>query len=103
MVTSIEILGGLAMLLGVLVTFVSIPLIITMLVAMFTVHVRYGFSSINTIGLTPDGPVFSPPGIEVNLLYIAGMLALMLGGPSALSVDQWLARTRSQRMLDPVV
>jgi putative oxidoreductase len=73
---------------------VSIPLIITMLVAMFTVHLRYGFSSINTIGLTPDGPVFGPPGIEINLLYIAGMLALMFAGPGALSVDGWLARAR---------
>jgi putative oxidoreductase len=101
MVTCVEIFGGLAMLLGVLVTLVSIPLIITMLVAMFTVHLRYGFSSINTIGLTPDGPVFGPPGIEVNLLYIAGMLALMLGAPSALSVDKWLARRRPERMLEP--
>ena len=91
-VTMLEIGGGLAVLAGVLVAIVSIPLIISMLVAMFTVHLRYGFSAINTIGLTPDGPVFGPPGIEVNLLYIAGMIALVVAGPSALSLDRWLTK-----------
>src|SRR5712675_844768 len=69
--TFIEILGGLTILAGAFVAVVSIPLIVMMLVAMFTVHLRYGFSAINTIGLTAGGPQFGPPGIEVNLLYIA--------------------------------
>lgn len=42
--TLIEVFGGLAILAGVLVAAVSIPLIFMMLVAMFTVHLRYGFS-----------------------------------------------------------
>src|SRR5499427_7604976 len=78
--TLIELLGGLAILAGAFVAVVSGPLIIMMLVAMFTIHLRYGFSAINTIGLTADGPQFGPPGYEVNLLYIAGLLALILGG-----------------------
>src|SRR5215475_76403 len=49
--TLIEILGALAILAGAFVAVVSLPLIIVMLVAMFTVHLRYGFSAINTIGL----------------------------------------------------
>src|SRR6516225_11000598 len=48
----IEVLGGLAILAGAFVAAVSVPLIVMMLVAMFTVHLRYGFSAINTIGLT---------------------------------------------------
>src|SRR5262249_8183500 len=68
--TLIEILGGLAILAGAFVAAVSIPLIVLMLVAMFTIHLRYGFSAINTIGLTADGPQFGPPGYEINLLYI---------------------------------
>jgi putative oxidoreductase len=83
----IEILGGLAILAGALVAVVSVPLIVLMLVAMFTVHLRYGFSAISTIGLTADGPQFGPPGYEVNLLYIAGLLALILGGAGPLSID----------------
>src|SRR5499425_810068 len=69
--TFIEVLGGLAILAGAFVAVVSIPLIVMMLVAMFTVHLKYGFSSVNTIGLTEAGPRFGPPGYEVNLLYIA--------------------------------
>ena len=94
--TLIEILGGLAILAGAFVEVVSIPLIVMMLVAMFTVHLRYGFSAINTIGLTADGPLFGPPGIEVNLLYIAGLLALILAGAGPCSIDQLLARSKRE-------
>ena len=90
--TFTEILGGLAILAGAFVVVMSMPLIVMMLVAMFTVHLRYGFSAINTIGLTADGPQFGPPGYEVNLLYIAGLLALTLGGAGAFSIDRLLAR-----------
>jgi putative oxidoreductase len=90
--TFVELLGGLAIFVGVFVEVVSLPLIVMMLVATFTVHLKYGFSSINTIGLTPNGPQFGPPGYEVNLLYIAGLLTLILGGAGALSVDRLLAR-----------
>jgi putative oxidoreductase len=94
--TLIEVLGGLLILAGAFVAVVSIPLIVMMLVAMFTVHLRYGFSAINTIGLTADGPQFGPPGYEINLLYIAGLLALILGGAGAFSIDRLLAR-RTQK------
>ena len=87
--TFVEIIGGAAIFIGALVTYVSVPLIVMMLVAMFTIHARYGFSAINTIGLTAAGPRFGPPGYEVNLLYIAGLLALIVGGAGALSVDAW--------------
>lgn len=94
MVTLLEVFGGIAILTGAFVALVSIPLMVSMLVAMFTVHLKYGFSAINTIGLTRDGPVFGPPGYEVALLYVAGLLALVLGGPGSFSLDSWLARRR---------
>lgn len=87
MVTLLEVFGGLAILAGAFVTIASIPLIVSMLVAMFTIQLRYGFSSVNTIGLTASGPIFGPPGYEINLLYVAALLALILAGPGALSVD----------------
>src|SRR3954471_1618431 len=90
--TFVELLGGLAIFVGAFVEVVSIPLIVMMLVAMFTVHLKYGFSSVNTIGLTADGPRFGPPGYEVNLLYIAGLISLILGGAGAFSVDRFLSR-----------
>ena len=95
----VELLGGLAIFVGAFVEVVSVPLIVIMLVAMSTVHLRNGFSSINTIGLTADGPQFGPPGYEVNLLYIAGLIALILGGAGPLSVDGLLA----SRKRDPAV
>ena len=94
--TFVELLGGLAIFVGAFVAVVSVPLIVMMLVAMFTVHLRYGFSAINTIGLTADGPQFGPPGYEVNLLYIAGLLALMLGGAGPFSIDRLLARRKQE-------
>jgi putative oxidoreductase len=99
--TLTEILGGLAILAGAFVAVVSVPLIVMMLVAMFTVHLRYGFSAINTIGLTADGPQFGPPGYEVNLLYIAGLLALILGGAGPLSIDGLLTPRRQDPAVPP--
>jgi len=99
MVTLLEVFGGFAMIIGLLVTLVSVPLVISMAVAIFTVQIRYGFSSVNTIGLTPSGPVFGPPGYEINLLYIAGLLALALSEPTALSVDRMLRRCGKGRGL----
>lgn len=57
-----------------------------MIVAMFTIHLRNGFSTINTIGLTPSGPVFGPPGFEINLLYVAALLVLAILGPGPLAL-----------------
>lgn len=93
-VTGLEVVGGALILIGLFVTVISVPLIVSMLVAMFTIHIHYGFSSVNTVGLTSTGPVFGPPGYEINLLYIAGLLALALSGPTALSVDRFLFRRK---------
>lgn len=83
----VELIGGLAIIVGAFVIIASVFLIIIMLVAMFTIHIRYGFSSINTIGLTPEGPKFGPPGYEINLLYIAGLVSLILTGGGKFSID----------------
>ena len=95
-VTLVEIFGGLAMLAGAFVMLVSVPLLVIHVVAMFGVHWQHGFSSVKTVGLTAAGPQFGPPGFEVNLLYIAGLLAIVIGGAGAWSVDNLLARSRSR-------
>lgn len=83
----VEFVGGVALILGAFVAIASALLAIDMLVALFKVHLAQGFSFINIKGMGPDGPIFGMPGYEVNLLYIAGLLALMLAGAGALSVD----------------
>jgi len=93
----IETLGGFAILAGIFVSFSALPLICTMLVAMFTIHIHYGYSSINTIGLTAKGPLFGPPGYEINLLYIAALIALIISGAGRFSVDAVMAKRRGRR------
>jgi putative oxidoreductase len=97
-VTGIELLGGLALIAGVAVTLASLPLMASMFVAMVKVQARYGFSSVNTIGLKADGPVFGPPGYEINLLYIAALLTIAVAGAGPLSVASWMASRRSARV-----
>src|ERR1700755_3393511 len=48
-VACVEVVGGVLVIIGLLVAIVSVPLIISMLVALFTLHIHYGFSSVNTI------------------------------------------------------
>lgn len=83
----VEIVGGLAILLGALVSWASIPMAVVLLSAMFTVHLRYGFSSIKILTVTPAGAQFGPPGYEVDLLYLACLAALVIGGPGPFAID----------------
>jgi len=94
-VTLLELSTGLAMFVGAFVMLVSIPMAAILLVATLTVHLPHGFSSVNTIGLAASGPQFGPPGFEVNLLYLGGLLMLAMGtGAGALSVDRLRKRGR---------
>jgi putative oxidoreductase len=82
-----ELLGGLAVLLGAFVTIVSVPMVAMLLVAMFKVHLQYGFSSIKLLALTPTGAKFGPVGYEVILLYVACLAALVIGGSGPFALD----------------
>ncbi|GAB2550112.1 DoxX family protein [Rhodanobacter koreensis] len=93
-----EIVGGLAILLGAFVAVASLPMAVVLLVAMFTVHLPYGFSSIKLISVTAAGAQFGPPGYETDLLYLACLLTLVLGGSGPWSLD---ARRQRARHDDP--
>jgi putative oxidoreductase len=93
----VEILGGLAVILGAFVTLASLPMAAVLLVAMFTVHLPYGFSSIKLEAVTAAGAQFGPPGYEVNLLYLACLAALVLGGPGPLAIDGLIRKRRKLR------
>jgi putative oxidoreductase len=93
----IELLGGLAVILGAFVTLVSLPMAALLLVAIFTVHLPYGFSSIKLIAVTPAGAQFGPVGYECNLLYLACLAALVIGGSGPLSVDNCARRRIKDR------
>jgi putative oxidoreductase len=87
----IELFGGLAVLLGALVPLVSLPMAAVLLVAMFTVHLPFGFTSIKLMAVTPEGPQFGPPGYETDLLYLACLAALIVGGSGPWAIDGIIA------------
>jgi putative oxidoreductase len=88
----IEFFGGLAVLLGALVPLVSLPMAAVLLVAMFTVHLPYGFSSIKIMRVISGRAQFGPPGYEVDLLYLACLAALVLGGSGPMAIDGYLRK-----------
>lgn len=97
-VTSLlELVGGLALMLGAAVVPLTLPLMAVMATAMFGVHLRYGFSSVRLKSVSAAGAVFGPVGYELNLLYLASLVALALGGSGPLSVDRWIGRRKEAR------
>ena len=94
-----EILSGLAFLLGAFVSLASVPAIVLLAVAIFTVHLPYGFSSIKLLAVVNGRAQFGPPGYECDLLYIACIVALVLGGAGPWSIDTY--RLRGDRRFAP--
>ena len=62
--------------------------------AALTVHLPFGFSSIKLRAVTPAGPQFGPPGYETNVLYLAALATLVMGGSGPVSFDEALASRR---------
>ncbi len=80
-----ELIGGLAVLLGAFVAAV-------LLVAMLTVHLPYGFSSIKLLSVTSGRAQFGPPGYELDLLYLACLAALVFGGSGPMAIDHYFRK-----------
>lgn len=77
--TYTEILGVILLTLGLGVRWISIPLIITMLVAIKTVHWANGFEAGNN-------------GFEIPLYYILFLLLLLAQGAGRISLDELVNR-----------
>jgi putative oxidoreductase len=88
----VEVLGGCAILAGFCVLLASIPMAIILIVAMVTVHLPYGFSSIKLLAITDKGAQFGMPGYETDLLYLACLAALVLAGPGRFALDNVVRR-----------
>lgn len=89
---AVEVIGGIAVLAGMFVRLTSIPMIAVLLVAIFTVHLQFGFTSIKLMAVTAAGPQFGPPGTETDLLYLACIATLILAGPGPLALGSRLSR-----------
>jgi putative oxidoreductase len=92
-----ELVGGAAVLLGAFVPLVSIPMAVVLLTAMFTTQLSNGFLAIKLLGVTPAGVQFGAPGYEVDLLYLACLAALVLGGSGPLAIDGLVGRRNTHR------
>jgi putative oxidoreductase len=80
-VTMVELLGGLALLLGLFTRWAAIPLAIIMGGAILTVHAAGGF--------------FLPDGFEFVLTLLAANVALACLGSGAASVDGLLQKRKA--------
>src|ERR1700731_2751846 len=87
-----ELIGGLAVLLGAFVALVSLPMAAVLVVAMLTVHLPYGFSSIKLLSVTAGRAQFGPPGYELDLLYLACLAALIFGDSGPMAMDKYLRK-----------
>jgi putative oxidoreductase len=88
----VEVFGGLAVLLGAFIPLASLPMAAVLLVAIFTVHLPYGFSSIKLMSVTAGRAQFGPPGYECDLLYLACIAALAIGGSGPMAIDNFRRR-----------
>jgi putative oxidoreductase len=92
----VEVVGGLLILLGAVVPLATVPMAAVLLVAIFTVHLPNGFSSIKLQSVDATGAHFGQPGYETDLLYLAALVALCLGGAGPFSVDGIFSRRRAR-------
>lgn len=92
----VELIGGFAVLIGAFIPLASIPMAAVLLVAIFTVHLPNGFSSIKLEAVTAAGAHFGQPGYETDLLYLAALCALVLGGSGPLAIDRFLIRSHDR-------
>lgn len=94
-VAIVEFVGGLGLLLGWFVVPIAVLGILDMLVAMFFLHLPAGSGFLSAAGA--DGP----PGVEVNLLYLAGFLALLATGGGPWSIDAAVRRPGKPADVNP--
>lgn len=97
MTSLVELIGGFAILIGAFVPLVSLPMMVVLLTALFTIHLPYGFFSVKLVEATANGTKFGTVGYEIILLYLANLVALVFGGAGPLSVDQWRSRHEGVR------
>jgi putative oxidoreductase len=90
----VELIGGLAVLAGAFVALFSVAMAAVLIVAAVTVHLPYGFSSVKLLAVTAAGAKFGPPGYEIDLLYIACLATLVIGGSGPFAIDGVIAQRK---------
>lgn len=81
LVATVELVGGVMLIVGLLTHWVAIPLAVTMLVAIYISKFK--------LGLPFQGGEVQ--GYELDVILLAAALTLAVGGAGALSLDEFLA------------
>ena len=98
-----ELIGGFAVLLGAFLPLVALPMAAVLVVAMLTVHLPYGFSSIKLLSVMSGRAQFGPPGYELDLIYLACLASLVLGGSGAIAIDHYLRKKWKPTFLERII
>jgi putative oxidoreductase len=87
LVATLEVAGGVALILGLLTRLAALGLAIDMLGAVFLVRIKGGF--------------FAPNGAEFEILLCVACIALVIAGGGAPSIDEAIATRRMPASGDP--
>lgn len=91
LVTFLELLGGLALLLGLLTRPAAILLAVEMIVAVVLFHARQGFF----IVAIPNVPLAY--GFEYHLVLVGGLVCLAFAGPGMWSAEEYMKTRAASR------
>lgn len=83
LVATLELVGGIAVILGIFTRIIAVPLAIDLATAIVLFHAKNGF--------------FVPAGIEFVLTLMAASIALALAGPGSPSIDRMVSRGSDSR------
>ena len=81
MAATTEIVGVVLLTLGLFTRLISVPLIVVMIVAIFTVHISHGFEAGNN-------------GFEIPLYYMLFLFIFLSNGAGKFSVDNYLEKKK---------
>ena len=85
MATATEVSGFVLLTLGLATRLISVPLMVVMLVAIFTVHIGNGFAA------APNN------GFEIPLYYLLMLFSLLVTGPGKISLDALVEKYFSKK------
>lgn len=96
-----ELLGGLAVLEGVVFPVATLLLLADVLASLVAAHLHDAFSAVAITRAVAAGPQLGMPGAQVDLFYVAALVSLLLSGPGPLSVTEAVGRRRASPAAPP--